>query len=226
MPTTPLPIPFLLLLLATWPCLSHSATPKVYSGNKWKLSKISGLRSPTFRHLQRHKTAQSNERLQSKVQAKMITQSSYEEWVEEEKARGLEQYNKLKKKLIVDTGIFGVLIPVYFFFNGVALIDVLTAFGGSAASLLYMLALFRDVDKVKGTDPTPMLEIKDATGPLSWPVRILAGYAYAFRPRLAIPILLAVTLVILDSRGITIPLSARGTAAASFLANHVALYGV
>mmetsp|Transcript_16115 Transcript_16115/g.24302 ORF Transcript_16115/g.24302 Transcript_16115/m.24302 type:complete len:251 (-) Transcript_16115:53-805(-) len=157
--------------------------------------------------------------------AEMVTQREYDIWVAEQKKQGEESYERLKKKLLVDTVYVAAFVSLYFAVNGVSIIDILTSSVGGAASYLYALALMRDIDRIGPGDPTPMLDLKEYKGSLKWPLKILTAYTYSLRPRLAVPIGLAVLMVVLDAQGLIIPLSARGTGFAGFLSFNVALLG-
>ncbi|GAB5371366.1 hypothetical protein AAMO2058_001573500 [Amorphochlora amoebiformis] len=155
----------------------------------------------------------------------MVSQNSYDEWARVEKEKGRKSYEALKKKLIQDTSYVAIAIVVYFAINGVSYIDILTSVLGGASSILYLLLLIRDIDRISPDDPTPMLDLKDYEGPLKWPLKISTAYSYAIRPRILVPVGLAVLLTALDRMGLDIPLSARGTAVGAFLAFNGALIG-
>jgi len=157
--------------------------------------------------------------------SEMISQNSYDEWARKEKIKGLEYYSELKKKMLKDTALSGVLIAVYFAANGVAFMDVFTAAAGGVASYLYMMALMRDIDNIKSTDPTPLLDLKNEKSTSKTILKVLIGYTYALKPRLLVPISLALGLAVANDQWVTIPLSARGTAVGAFLAYQVALFG-
>eukprot|EP00798_Chlamydomonas_sp_ICE-L_P006597 gene6596-3253_t len=103
---------------------------------------------------------------------------------------GLE-YKDLKDSMMDTTRKSGGIMAAYFLVtvDGQAALSVLI---GMAFGMLYLLALFRDIDNVKGTDEVPMIKAMRVESLLGRNLaKWAASYYHALKPRLLIPVALA-----------------------------------
>merc|ERR1712216_928052 len=105
--------------------------------------------------------------------------------------RKLSHYNKLKLRITDQTKKFGIFAATY---SSIAISpksSILTLFG-LVGSLIYLQMIYRDIESVHATGPTPALKAIESNFSIEKLFKtLLLAYSFGLRPRLLVPTFLA-----------------------------------